>query len=57
MKTITAGDYTIEFDIEADFFEDFLVKNYSEWIGSQHQHGVQYISRVEAFRDWIQHEM
>ena len=35
VKTITAGDYTIEFDIDPKFFEDWLVKKYLNWIGSQ----------------------
>lgn len=33
IKTITAGDYTIEFDIGPSFFDDFLVKEYTKWIG------------------------
>ena len=34
IKTITAGDYTIEFDISADFFNDFVVKESTQWINS-----------------------
>jgi len=26
VKTITAGDYAIEFDVESTFFRDFLLK-------------------------------
>ena len=35
VKTITAGDYTIEFDIKPSFFEDFLVKEYTTWLGTE----------------------
>ena len=35
VKTITAGDYTIEFDITPSFFEDFLVKEYTTWLGTE----------------------
>jgi len=57
VKTITAGDYTIEFDIESEFFNDFVVKEYSKWIELQSLKGILYVSRVEAFRDWLQNEM
>ena len=32
IKTITAGDYTIEFDITVDFYKDWESKKSSEWI-------------------------
>ena len=35
VKTVTAGDYTIEFDIEPSFFDDFLVKKYLSFISYQ----------------------
>ena len=57
VKTITAGDYTIEFDIAPSFFEDFLVKEYTTWLGTEQQHGIEYNSRVDAFRGWIENEM
>ena len=58
IKTITAGDYTIEFDIDPDFFDDFLVKEYTNWTAKQSdEKGIQYESRMAAFRDWIQYEM
>ena len=34
IKTITASDYTIEFDITPDFFNDFVVKESTSWISS-----------------------
>ena len=57
LKTITAGDYTIEFDIKPEFLSDFLVKEYNKWIATQSDKGKFYVSRVEAFRDWVQNEM
>ena len=57
VKTITAGDYTIEFDIDDSFFKDFIQKEYLNWLGDQGVKGVSYSAKVEAFRDWIQHEM
>ena len=57
VKTITAGDYTVEFDISPDFFDDWLIKEYIKWVGIQAEAGVEYISRVQAFQAWIQHEM
>ena len=33
VKTITAGDYTVEFDISPDFFDDWLIKEYIKWVG------------------------
>ena len=32
IKTITAGDYSIEFDIQPSLFNDWLVKEYTNWI-------------------------
>ena len=57
IKTITAGDYTIEFDITVDFYRDWLDNKSSEWIAQKEAEGVKYTAMVEAFRDWIQLEM
>mmetsp|Transcript_41367 Transcript_41367/g.54397 ORF Transcript_41367/g.54397 Transcript_41367/m.54397 type:complete len:178 (-) Transcript_41367:2116-2649(-) len=57
IKTITAGDYTIEFDISPDFYNDFVIKESNNWVRGQLTAGKDYVSRVEAFRDWIQNEM
>ena len=32
VKTITAGDYTIEFDLDADFYPDYLKKQHDAWV-------------------------
>lgn len=54
VKTVTAGDYTIEFDIEPSFFDDFLVKKYLSFISYQSDQGKEdYTARVEVFRDWF----
>jgi len=53
IKTITAGDYSVEFDISPEFFTDFVVKEFTQWSSSQQDRGIEYTSRVEAFRDWI----
>lgn len=32
MKTITAGDYAIEFDIKPEFFASYMEKEYENWV-------------------------
>lgn len=44
VKTITAGDYTIEFDIKPDFYNDFMEKEYQGFVANQEQNGVTYIT-------------
>jgi len=57
VKTITAADYTIEFDIKPDFYNAFVDQEYQGWKASQSDRGVEYITPQEAFKDWIAHEM
>ena len=58
MKTITAGDYTIEFDIEPAFYDDWLEKEAENFLAEEHERsGKGYSARPDAFRDWITHEM
>lgn len=58
MKTITAGDYTIEFDIEPEFFEEWLDKEGEAYLERVHREtGKTYNARADAFRDWITEEM
>jgi len=58
VKTITAGDYTIEFDIEPEFFKKWVNTTYAKFCVKQNQEKkIKYVSRVEAFRDWFQQEM
>lgn len=55
VKTITAGDYAIEFDIEPTFFEDFLKKEYNNWVEkcASQEPPMHFLSRVQAFQSWI----
>ena len=49
IKTVTSGDYTIEFDITDEFFDRFVT-----------QHGANKPDNMPMatyFRDWIQNEM
>ena len=58
MKTITAGDYTIEFDISPDFFDEWLDKEAEKFLEQeQRKNGKTYNARADAFRDWITMEM
>ena len=58
VKTITSGDYTVEFDIPPAFFERWVDKHYLKFIGKQHREsGKCYVAKVDAFRDWITMEM
>ena len=58
VKTITAGDYSVEFRLDKQFYQDFLDIEFLDWARNQKFiKSKDYVSRVEAFRDWIQHEM
>ena len=58
VKTITAGDYTVEFDIPPEFFERWADRGYMKFVGKQHRERRKYyIAKVDAFRDWITDEM
>ena len=58
LKTITSGDYTVEFSIDPFLFRAWTEKEFIPWAQKQRQeNNKEYISRVEAFRDWIQNEM
>ena len=37
VKTITSGDYTVEFDIPPEFFERWVNKQYLKFIGKMHR--------------------
>lgn len=32
VKTITAGDYAVEFDLDDKFFADFMDKEHESWV-------------------------
>ena len=58
LKTITSGDYTVEFALHPDFFKTFLEKEFMAQARKfRNRNNREYVSRVEAFRDWIQNEM
>ena len=57
VKTITSGDFTIEFDLDPDFFSDYMSKEMESWIEKSSTEGREYQSKVHSFQAWIQHEM
>ena len=58
VKTITAGDYTVEFDISPDFFEEWLNTEADNFLEQElGRTGKTYIARADAFRDWFTIEM
>lgn len=57
VKTITAADYTIEFDIKPDFYEAFLELEHQGFKAKQAEMGVTYQTPQEAFKDWIAESM
>ena len=57
VKTITAGDFTIEFDLDPTFFKDFMEKEMENYTNKCAEEGKFFQSRVQCFQDWIQKEM
>ena len=58
VKTITSGDYTVEFDIQPEFFNRWVDKEYIKFTQKMHREQRKYyVARVDAFRDWITAEM
>lgn len=58
IKTITAGDYTIEFDIAPSFFQKYLEQENDRWQEKMlNEEGTKYMTPQEAFKDWIMNEM
>ena len=55
VKTITAGDYAIEFDIAPSFFEDYMAKEYKKWVEKcanpedSSQEPIKFLSKVQSF--------
>ena len=49
LKTVTAGDFTVEFDITVDFFEAFVQKHGKEKAEDQ--------SMGQHFRDWMHNKV
>lgn len=57
VKTITAGDFTIEFDLDETFFKDWMDKEMQPWVEKCAGEGKEFQSRVHCFQGWIQNEM
>ena len=57
VKTMTAGDYTVEFDIDKTFFDDYCEKELDNWVKESEKEGRVYLSKLQSFQYWIQKEM
>ena len=58
LKTVTSGDYTIEFELPAGFFDNWVKTKFLDWVEDEHRlNQKNYLAKVEAFRDWITFEM
>ena len=57
VKTVTAGDYAIEFDIGPDFFKDYIEQEMIAWVEKCAQENRSFLSRVEGFQAWLHYEM
>ena len=57
VKTMTAGDYTIEFDLDETFYDDYVEKEMNKWIAESKKEGREYLSKLQSFQFWIQKEM
>lgn len=54
LKTITSGDYTVEFALDPALFQAWEDREMDNWRRKMSdERNIDYISRVEAFRDWI----
>mmetsp|Transcript_10851 Transcript_10851/g.14604 ORF Transcript_10851/g.14604 Transcript_10851/m.14604 type:complete len:316 (+) Transcript_10851:248-1195(+) len=49
VKTITAGDYTIEFDLDPTFFDDYCEQEMDAWIKKSKKEGREYLSKLQSF--------
>lgn len=57
VKTITSGDFTIEFDITKALYEDYVEKEHQGWVNARAEEGQTPPTVVAGFQGWIQHEM
>ena len=54
VKTITAGDYTIEFDLDPPtFYSDYLETESADWIEKSEKEGRKYLSELQGFQLWL----
>ncbi len=49
VNTITAGDYSIEFDIDPGFYEKYQATVMEEWTKTSAQEGRVYLSKAVGF--------
>lgn len=57
VKTVTAGDYSIEFDLDPTFYSDWIAKVMPDWLLQEDAEGRRYETKAKAFSTWIQREM
>ena len=46
INTVTASDYTVEFNIEPGFYEDYCEKEMESWIRQSEKEGHVYLSQL-----------
>lgn len=49
VKTMTAGDYTIEFDLHPDFYKHYLEEEMDKWIEESKKEDRVYLSKLQSF--------
>ena len=49
VKTITAGDYTVEFDLDETFYDDYIQKEMDDWIDESAAEGREFLSKLQSF--------
>lgn len=57
VKTITAGDFSIEFDLDPTFFADFLAIEKPDWVKKCAEKGMTFNTDASCFHTWIRYEM
>ena len=53
VKTVTASDYTITFNLDETFFDDFVAKEMAAWNKKSLKEGRKDHSRVQSFNYWV----
>lgn len=49
VKTITAGDYSVEFYLDDEFFQDYIDNEMADWIVTSAKENRVYLSRLQSF--------
>ena len=55
LKTITASDYSVYFDIDENFFADYEAQEMEKWVAESAEKGIFYLSPNQSFQSWIEH--